>query len=157
MNVLLFSMPDSFEHTPTLTMRMPNGALASIAGNIDAHHWVGIADLVLAQHSVPETVARLVREHEPDVVGLSVMTFQRNTARRVVELVRAIRPEALILVGGYDPSLAPDVYEDPAFGVDVIVRGEGDLTAADLIRALEKGSSLDTVAGISYRKGRSFI
>jgi len=28
MNVLLFSMPDSFEHTPSLTMRMPNGALA---------------------------------------------------------------------------------------------------------------------------------
>ena len=35
MNVLLFSMPDSFEHTPSLTMRMPNGALASLAGNVD--------------------------------------------------------------------------------------------------------------------------
>ena len=35
MNVLLFSMPDSFEHTPTVTMRMPNGALASLAGNVD--------------------------------------------------------------------------------------------------------------------------
>src|SRR5688572_20079374 len=28
MRVLLLSMPDSFEHTPALTMRMPNGALA---------------------------------------------------------------------------------------------------------------------------------
>ena len=33
MRVLLLSMPDSFEHTPALTMRMPNGALASLAGN----------------------------------------------------------------------------------------------------------------------------
>ena len=57
MNVLLLSMPDSFEHTPTLTMRMPNGALASLAGNIDPHHRVAIADLVLAQHDVPGTVA----------------------------------------------------------------------------------------------------
>ncbi len=35
MNVLLLSMPDSFEHTATVTTRMPNGALASLAGNVD--------------------------------------------------------------------------------------------------------------------------
>jgi anaerobic magnesium-protoporphyrin IX monomethyl ester cyclase len=26
MNILLFSMPDSFEHMPTVAVRMPNGA-----------------------------------------------------------------------------------------------------------------------------------
>ena len=37
MNVLLFSMPDSFEHnnTPSFAMRFPNGALASLAGNFN--------------------------------------------------------------------------------------------------------------------------
>ncbi len=49
MRVLLFSMPDSFEHTPPVAMRMPNGALASLAGNVDPHHHVAIADLILAQ------------------------------------------------------------------------------------------------------------
>ena len=107
MNVLLFSMPDSFEHTPPLAMRMPNGALASLAGNVDPHHRVVVADLVLVQSSVPETVARLVRAHEPDVVGLSVMTFQRHTAAKIIALVRSLRPAATIVVGGYDPSLAP--------------------------------------------------
>ena len=72
-------MPDSFEHTPSMTMRMPNGALASIAGNIDDHHQVAIADLVLVQRTVPQTVTQLIRERQPDVVGLSVMTFQRHT------------------------------------------------------------------------------
>ena len=47
MHVLLLSMPDAFEHTPTIGMCMPNGALASLAGNIDPHHHVAIADLVL--------------------------------------------------------------------------------------------------------------
>ncbi len=56
MNVLLLSMPDSFEHTPTLAMRMPNGALASLAGNVDPHHRVAIADLVLVQSSVRRTI-----------------------------------------------------------------------------------------------------
>lgn len=157
MNVLLLSMPDSFEHTPTLAMRMPNGALASLAGNVDPHHNVAIGDLVLAQRRVPETVARLVREHQPDVVGLSVMTFQRSTARKIAALVRQLRPQATIVVGGYDPSLAPTFYEDPAFGADVIVRGEGDLTFRDLLRAIEAGLPLDGIAGLEYRGANGFV
>ena len=46
MRILLLSMPDSFEHTPPVAIRMPNGALASLAGNVDAHHDVAIADLL---------------------------------------------------------------------------------------------------------------
>ena len=37
MRVLLLSMPDAFEHMPPIAIRMPNGALASLAGNIDPH------------------------------------------------------------------------------------------------------------------------
>jgi len=157
MRVLLFSMPDSFEHTPPVTMRMPNGALASLAGNVDPHHEVAIADLVLARDRVPETVTGLVARHAPDVVGLSIMTFQRKTALRVIALVRALRPTARIVVGGYDATLAPDVYEDPAAGVDLIVRGEGDLTFRELLRALERGESLSGIAGLSYRDGSTIV
>src|SRR5262249_36047716 len=121
MNVLLFSMPDSFEHTPSFAIRFPNGALASLAGNVDAHHAVAAADLGLVQHAVPQTVRELVTAKGPDIVGLSVMTFQRKTAYKVIALVRALRPEAWIVVGGYDPSLAPEAYEDPSLGVDFIV------------------------------------
>jgi hypothetical protein len=129
MNILLFSMPDSFEHMPPIAIRMPNGALTSLAGNVDPHHRVAAADLLLVQDRVRETVERLVAEHEPDVVGLSVMTFQRKTAKGIIDLVRTRRPRAPIVVGGYDPSLAPEAYtEDPDGGVDFIVRGEGEIT-----------------------------
>jgi anaerobic magnesium-protoporphyrin IX monomethyl ester cyclase len=156
MNILLLSMPDSFEHTSVITMRMPNGALGSLAGNLDPHHRVSIADLILVHGHVGATVERLVRTLEPDVVGLSIMTFQRRTAQRIAALVRRIRPQATIVVGGYDPSLALDVYEDPGWGADVIVRGEGDITFRDLIRALEAGTSLACIAGLSYRDGDTF-
>ena len=151
MRILLLSMPDSFEHTPTLAVRMPNGALASLAGNVDDHHHVAIADLILAQNSVRSTVERLVREEQPDLVGLSVMTFQRATARKIISLVRAIRPSVRIVIGGYDPSLAPDAWSHPALGVDVIVRGEGDLTFRDLLRALEGGRPLTSVPGLLFK------
>ena len=157
MNVLLLSMPDSFEHTPPLTMRMPNGALASLAGNVDAHHDVAIADLVNAQRTVPQTVTRLVTDGRPDVVGLSIMTFQRHTARKVIALVRQLRPSAKVVVGGYDPSLAPEIYETADSGVDFIVSGEGDLTFRDLLRAIESGGEVRGITGLTYRDGDQFV
>jgi radical SAM superfamily enzyme YgiQ (UPF0313 family) len=156
MRILLVSMPDSFEHTPSLAMRFPNGGLASIAGNVDPHHDVAIADLILAQRTVRETVERLVRDRQPDLVGLSVMTFQRRTALQVVRLVRALRPQARIVVGGYDPSLATHAYEDPRLGIDFVVRGEGDLTFRELVRCLERGTPLAGVRGLSFRDGERF-
>lgn len=155
MRALLFSMPDSFEHAPSLTVRMPNGALTSIAGNVDPHHQVAVADLVLVQHAVRQTVERLMRELEPDVVGLSVMTFQRRTALKIARLIRRMKPGVLIVAGGYDPSLAPDAYEAPGDGIDFLIRGEGDLTFRDFLREVEHPSGAP-IAGLSVHDGQRF-
>jgi anaerobic magnesium-protoporphyrin IX monomethyl ester cyclase len=153
MNVLLLSMPDSFEHMPPVAIRMPNGALTSLAGNVDPQHHVAVADLILVHRQVRETVTRLVRELDPEVVGLSIMTFQRRTAGRIIELVRALRPGVKIVVGGYDPSLAPEAYEE--MDVDYLVRSEGEVTFRELLRALEQGSGVEGISGLSYRcRGR---
>src|ERR1700722_8407694 len=154
MNVLLLSMPDSFEHMPPAAIRMPNGALTSLAGNVDPHHRVAVADLILVQRKVRETVTRLVRELDPEVVGLSIMTFQRRTAARIIELVRSLRPGVKIVVGGYDPSLAPEAYED--MGVDYLVRSEGEVTFRELLRAIEKGCGFEQIGGLSYHNGGSW-
>ncbi len=153
MNILLLSMPDSFEHMPTVAVRMPNGALCSLAGNVDPHHQVAVADLILVQQRVRETVEQLVRAHRPDVLGLSIMTFQRKTALRIVELVRRLRPEVCVVVGGYDPSLAPQAYMHDGSGVDYIVRGEGEITFRELLRALEGGQDFSHIVGLSCRTG----
>ena len=155
MNVLLLSMPDSFEHMPSLAIRMPNGGLTSLAGNVDPHHHVAVADLILAQKRVRETVTRLIDELNPEVIGLSIMTFQRRTAQRIIELVRTLRPNAKIVVGGYDPSLASEAYED--IDVDYLVRGEGDVTFRELLRAVEQRGGWESICGLSYRDGGKWI
>jgi anaerobic magnesium-protoporphyrin IX monomethyl ester cyclase len=154
-NVLLLSMPDSFEHMPAVAVRMPNGALASLAGNIDAHHRVAIADLILVQRTVASTVARLISDLRPDIVGLSVMTFQRATALRIARLVRRLYPPARVVVGGYDASLAVDAYQ-ACDDVEFAVRGEGEQPFCDLLRALESGGSVASIPGLSYRDGAVF-
>ena len=156
MNILLLSMPDSFEHMPVVAVRMPNGALTSLAGNVDPHHRAAVADLILAQKNVRETVERLVGEWDPQVVGLSVMTFQRKTALKIVQLLRALKPGVKVVVGGYDPSLAPDPYMGEGTGVDCIVRGEGEVTFRELVRALEHNQTFDHVAGLLHRNGEGW-
>ena len=154
MNLLLLSMPDSFEHMAPVAIRMPNGALTSLAGNVDRHHTVAVADLILVHDRVLPTVERLLRDHQPAVVGLSVMTFQRRTALRLIGHIKQWRPEVRIVVGGYDPSLAADAYADPDCGVDAVVRGEGESTFREYVRAVEHGSGdaeLSGIAGLSWR------
>src|SRR4029077_14533429 len=123
--------------------------------NVDSHHRVAVVDLILVHRRVRETVTRLVRELDPEVVGLSIMTFQRRTAARIIELVRALRPGVKIVVGGYDPSLAPEAYQD--MGVDYLVRSEGEVTFRELLRAIERGFGFESISGLSYRNGESWI
>jgi radical SAM superfamily enzyme YgiQ (UPF0313 family) len=60
-------------------------------------------------------------------------------------------------VGGYDPSLAAESYTDNDSGVvDFIVRGEGEITFRELVRAIENESGYDHIAGLSYRSGDRF-
>ena len=151
MNILLLSMPDSFEHMPTVAVRMPNGALCSLAGNVDPHHKIAVADLILVQQNVRETIERLAGEVKPDLVGLSVMTFQRKTLMRIVELLRSLCPGVRVAVGGYDPSLAPEAYMADGNGIDYIVRGEGEVTFRELLRAIDSGEGFDRIQGLSYR------
>jgi radical SAM superfamily enzyme YgiQ (UPF0313 family) len=156
MNVLLLSMPDSFEHMPPIVVRMPNGALASLAGNIDRHHKVAIADLILVQARVMSTVERLMRRFQPDVVGLSIMTFQRATAFEIARLLKRVRPATRIVAGGYDPSLAPEAYE-PCAAIDFLVRGEGEQTFTELLRSLECGETVHSIPGLSCRTPDGFV
>ena len=85
------------------------------------------------------------------------MTFQRKTARKVIALVKALLPATTVVVGGYDPSLAPEAYTDAGSGVDVIVHGEGDITFRELVRALEAGRSPAGVDGLAYRGAGGFL
>lgn len=68
MNVLLLSMCDSLEHIPEMAIRLPNDALTSLAGNIDAHHRVAAADLILITDAGVENLAKWTGSPEDPVV-----------------------------------------------------------------------------------------
>ncbi|MHA1732204.1 MAG: B12-binding domain-containing radical SAM protein [Promethearchaeota archaeon] len=153
--VLLLSMPDQFLGFG-IAAKLPNLGLASIAGNSDADACeVGVADLLV----VPDYwkgLRRLVDRFEPDLVGLSCMTFQYPTARRISRwLKEEYGGRVLVAMGGYHPTLcAAEVGGDGPNSnpwCDFVVRGEGEATFNDLVRVI--GGKLDPsgVPGLSWR------
>jgi len=157
MRVLLLAMPDvasAFDRV----MRLPNLGLASLAANVDDAD-VRILDLVTRARSVGRAVREQLARFQPDLVGLSAMTFQYDTARRVAAIVRQALPAARTVLGGYHATLA---YEDisadlRAHVFDFLVRGEGELTLNQLVQALRRDGGGQSIPGLSHREGSRFI
>ncbi len=94
---------------------------------------------------------------QPDLVGLSVMTFQRKTAKKIIDVLRSLKPSVRVVVGGYDPSVALQAYTDDSGSlVDFIVRGEGEITFRELLRAIEIGGGYEGILGLSFREDGRF-
>lgn len=152
-------MPDTVPQFSAKTWRAPNLAISSLAGNIRSHHEVALADLVLKRKTLPSSIKKAIEDYQPDVVGLSAMTFQFDTARKIAAFIKRMQKEIKIAIGGYHATL---MYEEIASSddgepFDYIVRGEGEKTFSDMLDAIEGKRSWKDVPGLSYRCNGNFL
>jgi radical SAM superfamily enzyme YgiQ (UPF0313 family) len=158
MRVLLISMPDSVSAFDNL-VTFPNTGLCSIAGNLTDCD-VRVLDLVACRHKITKTILKELNTFRPELVGLSAMTFQYNSAMKVARIVRDWNPEMPIVLGGYHGSLLyEEIGSSPEAGLfDFLIRGEGELSFSRLVQALGKGErDLANVPGLSFRKNGKFV
>jgi radical SAM superfamily enzyme YgiQ (UPF0313 family) len=90
-----------------------------------------------------------VREANPDLVGLSMMTME---VLKVYDLIGRLKSEGYkVIVGG---AHATSCHEEVArYGADIVVRNEGEETIRQIIR----GVSCRDILGITYRRGGEII
>lgn len=89
------------------------------------------------------------------LVTLSIYNLALYTRKLLGEIKEAF-PDALLVTGGIYSTLHPE--EILADGhVDVVIRGEGELTSAVLLERLESGGDLAGVAGLSYRENNTVV
>jgi anaerobic magnesium-protoporphyrin IX monomethyl ester cyclase len=127
----------------------------------DAGHAVQLLDAEARRLALP-AVLREVRRYQPQVVmtGHAGSTPAHPTCLRVLRAVKAACPETVTVYGGVYPTYhaARILAREPA--VDVIVRGEGEATALDLVEALaakQQRADLGGVPGIGYRQGGEVV
>lgn len=120
---------------------------ATLEGNEDYEIVDGNADPDPAA-----TLDRIVREHQVEMLAVSVMPGpQMLAAIPLCRQFRAKHPAVPIVWGGYFAGLYPDAALNAPY-VDYVVRGQGELTFAELRSALRDRASLSNIDGLSYRE-----
>ncbi len=89
-------------------------------------------------------------------IGLSVMTAQISSAIEISRYVRQVTPSIPIIWGGVHPTLYPEQVARSDYA-DFAVRGEGEITAIELLAAIERHNDPREVKGISFRAGQQVI
>jgi len=99
----------------------------------------------------PWWVAYRVLALEPDVIGIPLTCWNARNAYDLCRVVKAARPATRIVMGG--PEAGPVAAELLAAHpeVDIVVRGEGEVTFAELLYALTRGRAVHHVEGITTR------
>lgn len=158
MNILLMSMPDCAPHFNARRWKPPNLAVSSIAGNIEGHN-VYVADLILHREKIVETVRELIATYKPDIVGLSAMSFQFATAKKIAGIIKNINKNIKTILGGYHATLMYDELckSEESDPFDFIIRGEGDLCFNELVEAIDGKRSKETIPGVSFRNNGGFV
>jgi len=159
MKVLLFSMPDVMPMFHPNAWRPPNLGIASLAANTPDHD-VTCADLITRRENVRAAVRDAMEHVRPQLVGLSAMSFQYDTALRTAELVREIDPDVRVVLGGYHATLLnEDVTRSPRSSglLDFLIRGEGETAFNRLVNALDGDGTLEDVPGLSWKRDGEWV
>jgi radical SAM superfamily enzyme YgiQ (UPF0313 family) len=85
-------------------------------------------------------------------IGISVLTGPMILgAIEIATAVKKFNPKLPVIFGGWHPSLLPDQTLQESF-VDMVVRGQGDLTLVEVAEALAEKRSPETIAGLSWKR-----
>ncbi|MBU1881762.1 B12-binding domain-containing radical SAM protein [bacterium] len=101
-------------------------------------------------------VADVIREKQPDLVGITAFSMEQAAAHRYAKLAKAHSPDCTTIIGGpYGTSDYNAALEDES--LDFTARGEGEITFHHLIETLENGNNIDKLRGIAYRNNSNIV
>lgn len=101
-----------------------------------------------------------ILNYQPDIIGVTSTTENRFQSFKLLKLAKKVFPEAITVLGGPHASMAAEDALSHIPEIDVVVKGEGEMTVLDLCRTLKRKkdiSSLSSVAGVSYRINSQII
>src|SRR5438874_12172626 len=147
--------------------QVPLGLLMVGGPLLDAGHQVQLLDAE-CQRLTTASILRAVRLFAPDVVltGHAGSTPAHPVCMEMCRAIRGAAPSLLTVYGGVYPTYhAAKILEEES-AVDVIVRGEGEATAADLIAKLAaerhrlggvQNGCLAGVPGLAFRSAGQVV
>lgn len=164
MKILLVYPPTIFSRNSYLpNIYLPLGMLYVAAGiGIQGNNIVEVYDARLSAKINSDTrfftlgdnwseVEGRIYKAKPDIVGISTLSFaQMRNVYKVAEIVKKIKKDTLVVVGGQHPSVYPEDFLVNT-NIDIVIKGEGEEVFLELLQRIKAGGSVDGIAGVASK------
>ncbi|MBI2263680.1 MAG: B12-binding domain-containing radical SAM protein, partial [Armatimonadetes bacterium] len=108
-------------------------------------------------HDIWKTMARVIQDHDPDIVGITSMTMKFASVVKTADLSKKVRPDVPVIVGGPHAGDWPEICFQSS-SIDFCVSGEGEETISELVEAIGKGQTdFRGIPGVSFRREGAVI
>lgn len=142
-NILLVN---PMQNSPIEHEMYPSGALILLGTMLHNKGYKVKIVHMLADRVGPSQLGDIVSSFKPDIVGITMSTFQTKSAREVSKIVKEVNRNILVVVGGpHASALKLRIFNDFPH-VDVAVIGEGEFTFMEIV----EGKHFDEIQGICY-------
>jgi len=117
------------------------------------------AEIIDCSHYGPglEGVIAKLMEDEKPVIGITAYTRERFAAYDLIRRIRNDIPDSLIVVGGRHFTYLADEALKNLPEIDIVVRGEGEITFKEICDSVYNKISINKISGISFRKEGAII
>jgi anaerobic magnesium-protoporphyrin IX monomethyl ester cyclase len=131
---------------------IPPLGLECIAAVLSKHAIdAAIIDLDIYHHQeVHDYFSHLLKTHMPKIVGVTAMSHSFASAITVCQIAKEFNQDVLTVLGGIHATVLYDSILREQQAVDVIVRGEGELSFLELTQNFLKGRPFSNIEGISF-------
>ena len=114
---------------------------------IDCNHY---------ENDLKRIVSSLAQDINP-IIGITAYTRERFHAYGLIKAIRENIPRSLIVVGGRHFGFLPDETLSALPQVDIVVRGEGEITFREICDAVYNETDFSDIKGITYRHDQNII
>ncbi|MDR4506729.1 MAG: B12-binding domain-containing radical SAM protein [Candidatus Brocadiaceae bacterium] len=112
-----------------------------------------LQELKNPKNVIIKEISETLEKHQPDLVGITVMTPKVASAFTVASLVKKYNRNCTVVFGGPHATLRPDEILRNSMDVDFVINGEGEEVFLELVNTLrEKTGSFDDIGGLSFRR-----
>jgi len=109
------------------------------------------------ESSWDEIKAEIIRSN-PDAVFSSCLTDSRQSNFKLSRVVREVSPEIINVIGNAHASIMYEQILANYPEIDYVIRGEGEITAHELLECINRGGDLREVKGIAFKsEGKIYL
>jgi radical SAM superfamily enzyme YgiQ (UPF0313 family) len=111
---------------------------------------IEIIDFDTEMLNVQQVVYYLIQS-KPDVIGFSCYCWNIEKVLDTARIMKTLSPELKIILGGPEVGPVGSKYLNEHRFIDAVIKGEGEITFAELLKVYLGEGRLEEITGVSYR------